>query len=282
MDRLKAEAKIEQLLRELETISPPFLHSRDVLKRIGAELHLFADMLEAEILEEQAENLPEIPQHRPLFADHSNPVPPITEEEIEAELIAPAVVVPISDLPLTPPKPRPQDEYQADVPGADMTVPAEIPLPEPEETLSPQPEPLAPPLTQTQLPLDVAEPMLESPTVVLPPEPEPVPEPEPILPPTPPTAPEPIHIEEPVVIQTPNPAAIDLQRSLPLVKRLEFINRLFGGQDAEWQLFCQQVNRAPSTSEALQVYRETYIRLSWEKQPDMADLLKQLIVKVFG
>jgi hypothetical protein len=67
-----------------------------------------------------------------------------------------------------------------------------------------------------------------------------------------------------------------------LVRRLEFINRLFNGNDGEWQLFCQDVNRCYSTSDALQIYRESYIRYGWEKHAEMADLLKQLIVKTFG
>jgi len=287
MDRLKAEAKIEQLLRELETISPPFLHSRDILKRIGSELYLFADMLEDDTPVEMVIEEPLLPQHRPLFADHSNPIQAVPEEEIEAELIAPAVVLPISDLPLTPPKPRPLDEYQTEVPGAETHITAETPTPELPRYVEPE-TPLTPPM-QTQLPLEPV-PVVNEPVPVVN-EPVPVtlqtpPEPEPIVPLQVPVEPiaEPISAmpEEPTLVQPAHAAAIDLQRALPLVKRLEFINRLFGGQDAEWQLFCQQVNRAPSTSEALQVYRETYIRLSWEKQAEMADLLKQLIVKVFG
>ena len=103
---------------------------------------------------------------------------------------------------------------------------------------------------------------------------------EPVLPPAPQ-----VHTPEIKAAPMPNPVAPqspsrDLHKSLPLVKRIEFINRLFAGKDDEWQRFCRQVNQASHAEAALGIYRESFIRMGWEKNADSADQLKQVIVKI--
>jgi hypothetical protein len=130
------------------------------------------------------------------------------------------------------------------------------------------------------MPLVQEEPKTERIEIMEPPVP--APPAEPVTPPAEPvTPPQAVPVTPPQAVPLRN-VDRDLQRALPLVRRLEFINRLFNGNDGEWQLFCQDVNRCYSTSDALQIYRESYIRYGWEKHAEMADLLKQLIVKTFG
>lgn len=330
------EAKIEQLIRQLATISPPFVNSREELKQLAASIYLLVDQLKDTMAEETSEeiiiDLPPltIPESRPIFADHSNPVPAVSEESIEEELqwqaaptppvapepVPPIVEVPVSVVipvetpvadpipaaPIVPPaepepiapevssNPEPRDLFeQANIPPV-----AEVPLVQEELTI-PIADPIAtPPAVETPIaapepvmtPVDPEEPKIERTEVIQPPVPAP-PIPTPIDPiPTPPVAPNttppavPVSTPQEVPLRTPGDH--DLQRALPLVRRLEFINRLFNGNDGEWQLFCQDVNRCYSTSDALQIYRESYIRYGWEKHAEMADLLKQLIVKTFG
>ena len=326
------EAKIEQLIRQLATISPPFVNSREELKQLAASIYLLADQLTDAVMEETSEeiiiDLPPltIPESRPIFADHSNPVPAVSEESIEEELqwqavptspVAPETVPPIVEVPVS--VVTPVETPVADpIPAAPIVPPAEPEPIAPEVRSNPEPgdlfEPanITPmsevPIVHEELTIPIAEPIVTPPAVETPlatPEPvvqeepkterleivePPVPAPPiqtPIDPiPTPPEAPTPtpqaVPISTPQAVPLRTPGDRDLQRALPLVRRLEFINRLFNGNDGEWQLFCQDVNRCYSTSDALQIYRESYIRYGWEKHAEMADLLKQLIVKTFG
>lgn len=331
------EAKIEQLIRQLATISPPFVNSREQLKQLAASIYLLADQLTDAVAEETSEeiiiDLPplNIPESRPIFADHSNPVPAVSEESIEEELqwqavpTSPApsetipaklevpvavpepVETPVADptptMPTAPPvepeplapeirsNPEPRDLFeQANIPPVVevplVQVPRTIPAAEPfttppaVETPNATPEPV-------QMPVEQEEPKSEPTEKVEPPVPVPpisIPPVEPLPPPPADPIPTPQHAPVPAPQTAPlrTPGDRDLQRALPLVRRLEFINRLFNGNDGEWQLFCQEVNRCHSTSDALQIYRESYIRYGWEKHAEMADLLKQLIVKTFG
>jgi len=315
------EAKIEQLIRQLATISPPFVNSREELKQLAASIYLLVDQLKDTIAEETSEeiiiDLPPltIPESRPIFADHSNPVPAVSEESIEEELqwqaaptppVAPEPVPPIVEVPVS--VVIPVETPVADpIPAAPIVPPAEPEPVAPELRSNPEPvdlfeqanfPPVAEePLVQEELTIPIADPIatphaVETPIAAPDPVMTPVDQEEPkiertetIQPPvptppipTPPVAPNPT--PEAVPLRTPGDR--DLQRALPLVRRLEFINRLFNGNDGEWQLFCQDVNRCYSTSDALQIYRESYIRYGWEKHAEMADLLKQLIVKTFG
>lgn len=321
------EAKIEQLIRQLATISPPFVNSREELKQLAASIYLLADQLVSdaavETPVESVIDLPPltIPESRPIFADHSNPVPAVSEESIEEELQwQPAPTPPVvpdnkpQDIEVTVSVPEPLETPVADpspevpVPPTDEPEPVEPEIrsnPEPRDLfeLANNPPVVEVPLVQETPAIPAAEPIAAPPAVVTTPaNPQPVVMPvvqeepgmerteiiEPPVPtpptPTPTVAPVPPPPADPI----PTPQVLhasgdrDLQRALPLVRRLEFINRLFNGNDGEWQLFCQDVNRCHSTSDALQIYRECYIRYGWEKHAEMADLLKQLIVKTFG
>jgi hypothetical protein len=148
----------------------------------------------------------------------------------------------------------------------------EIQAAPPAEILPEHPaEPVLPPAPQVHTPEIKAAP----PTEILPEHPA-----EPVLPPAPQ-----VHTPEIKAAPMPNPVAPqspsrDLHKSLPLVKRIEFINRLFAGKDDEWQRFCRQVNQASHAEAALGIYRESFIRMGWEKNADSADQLKQVIVKI--
>jgi hypothetical protein len=311
------EAKIEQLIRQLATISPPFVNSREELKQLTASIYLLADQLKEESAPAESHetviDLPplSIPTVRPIFADHSNPVPEVTEESIEAELQWQAPPTPVTPVPPVAEPPSVQPTPAAE-PVVEEAVTAETPVPPaapaPESVVEVTPPvqeipdlfaaaetPVQPEITPVQ---DNTAAMITEQEVPVPVIEAPVAAPEPVIPPVLKEEPR-IEVNEPMdaplvspPIATPEPPKPappvsyptdrDLQRALPLVRRLEFINRLFNGNDGEWQLFCQHVNRCASTSDALQIYRESYIRYGWEKNADMADLLKQLIVKTFG
>lgn len=289
-------AKIEQLLGELGTISPPFLNSKEKLKQLAATLYLLSDQLSetneaatvaasetsaAETHQEQPWT--PVPNLQPNHTDWSNPIPDL---DIEAALMASEETKehpePSALISKVEPSPEPV------LPPAPEATPTLVIPPAPkQETLPEAPaEPVLPPAPEATPILEIPpapkqELLPEAPVEpVLPPAPkqELLPEttPEPILPPQSETPPVP-----PVTMPAAAPAASrDLHKSLPLVKRIEFINRLFSGKDDEWQRFCLQVNRAAHAEEALSIYREHFIRLGWEKQTDSADQLKQSIVKV--
>ncbi len=301
-------AKIEQLLGELGRISPPFLNSKEKLKQLAATLYLLSDQLsetpEVEAAAALETNAPLTPQEQPWapasnlqpnHTDWSNPIPDL---DIEAALMESEVPVPPAETatpdfkadskpePVLPPVPESipvQEVPPAREPEILPELPAEPALPPAPEAI---PTPSIPPAPKTEvLPEAPAEPILPPapeaiPTPQIPPAPKPevLPEApaEPVLPPKSETTPVP-PATPPAAAPT---ASRDLHKSLALVKRIEFINRLFSGKDDEWQRFCQQVNRAAHTEEALSIYREHFIRLGWEKQTDSADQLKQSIVKV--
>lgn len=301
------EAKIEQLIRQLATISPPFVNSREELKKLSASIYLLADQLVVETSEAESQEtiveLPplRIPESRPIFADHSNPVPAVSEESIEEELQwqpAPTPPPPAAETPMAPPAPvvnpvtelrQPEPEWQQEPPVSNEPPVALVPesktettatdlfaqpetVPAPEELAIAAPETAVPPV-RIESPATTPEPIVHREEPATPPAPVLETRPEPVPPPP---------VAAPPVAAPPASVDRDLQRALPLVRRLEFINRLFNGNDGEWQLFCQDVNRCTATSDALQIYRESYIRYGWEKHAEMADLLKQLIVKTFG
>jgi len=321
MSLTNEEAKIEHLIRQLATISPPFVNSREELKQLSAALYLLSDQLENQTTTaEKTETIIDlppigIPENRPIFADHSNPVPHVSEESIEEELQlelapkvgthtpppqpaenntsvqtdeqittpeiqavsteAPVVTPEIRDSPMAEPKVVPPDVQQAPVTPDLFAQPEAKPVNAPEIPQEKQ-APIAPEVVekpvQSTPPASVPEPVIPA-AVPVEPQVSDIPV---NTPPAPPTASP--QATPPIA----TPTERDLQRALPLVRRLEFINRLFNGNDSEWQRFCQDVNRSYSTSDALQIYRESYIRYSWEKHAEMADLLKQLIVKTFG
>lgn len=290
-NQVNESAKIEQLLWELGTISPPFLNNKEQLKHLASELYLLADLL----AEETTSDLPpadpapvetpalHVPNLQPNHTDWSNPIPEM-ELEVEEELTTPTIVI-------RPEHPAEPEIVYVHTPEIQATPVIEK-LPEhlAEPVLPPTPavhtpEIQATPVTE-KLPEHPAEPLLppaapvHTPEIQVPPVTEklPVPPSEPVLTPIPPAP----KIEEPPVNKPPAPqnAARDLHKSLPLVKRIEFINRLFVGKEDEWQQFCRQVNVASHAEAALNIYREHFIRLGWEKNADSADQLKQVIVKI--
>jgi len=231
-EQVNEEAKIEQLLKELNTISPPFLNNKETLKRLASELYILADLLKPQdIVEDATETVSRplqnpgfhIPNLQPNHTDWSNPVPEPEPEEDSTEISA-----------VTP--------SQVHTP--------EIPPAKPEERLPEHP----------------AEPVL-TPTPKAPAQ---------EIPPARPL------IRPEVNTETPETGSSkrDLHKALPLVKRIEFLNRLFSGKDDEWQQFCRQVNSATHAEAALNAYREHFIRLGWEKNADSAEQLKQAIVKL--
>jgi hypothetical protein len=271
-------AKIEQLLGELGRISPPFLNSKEKLKQLAATLYLLSDQLnetpedEAETaLETSATATPQeqlwtpVPNLQPNHTDWSNPIPDL---DFEAALTESESPLPTAET--AAPDFKPEVKSEPVLPPAPESIPVQEIPPTPEPQIMPE-APVEPALPPAPEPI---------PTLIIPPAPKPevLPEApaEPVLPPK---------IETPVIPPVTPPAAApsasrDLHKSLALVKRIEFINRLFSGKDDEWQRFCQQVNRAAHAEEALSIYREHFIRLGWEKQTDSADQLKQSIVKV--
>jgi hypothetical protein len=274
-NQVNESAKIEQLLGELGRISPPFLNNREQLKRIASELYLLADLLAdkeatetAPVSEAETDTSTlNIPNLQPNHTDWSNPVPDFIPEQDEEQQVPIKWMQPESAAenlmehpaePVLPPAP------QVQIPEIKAAPPAEI-LPEHPA------EPVLPPAPQVHTPEIKAAP----PTEILPEHPA-----ERVLPPAPQ-----VHTPEIKAAPMPNPVAPqspsrDLHKSLPLVKRIEFINRLFAGKDDEWQRFCRQVNQASHAEAALGIYRESFIRMGWEKNADSADQLKQVIVKI--
>jgi hypothetical protein len=294
-NQVNESAKIEQLLGELGTISPPFLNNKEQLKQLAAELYLLADRLTEEVAQEMPFTAPVsptpetlgIPNLQPNHTDWSNPVPEM-EPEPDEESFTPTVPIRTEQRaePVLTPTPQVHTpEIQAPpVPEKLPEHPAEPVLPPAPQVHTPQIQ--APPVSE-KLPEHPAEPVLppapqvHTPQIQAPPVSEKLPEhpAEPVLPPAPPAQKTAPPAQNPPSRQT---ATRDLHKSLPLVKRIEFINRLFTGKDDEWQQFCRQVNQATHAESALTIYREHFIRLGWEKNADSADQLKQVIVKIFA
>ena len=258
-DQVNEEAKIEQLLGELNTISPPFLNNKETLKRLASELYLLADRMEAKAdIEEATETVSrplqnpgfQIPNLQPNHTDWSNPVPEPEEELTEIIAATPSEVHTSAIPPAKPEEKLPEHPAEPVLPPAPQIHTPEIPPAKPEEQLPEHPA-------------------------------------EPVLPPTPKAPSQEIPPARPLIRQEVNTATPetgsskrDLHKALPLVKRIEFLNRLFSGKEDEWQYFCRQVNSATHAEAALNAYREHFIRLGWEKNADSAEQLKQAIVKL--
>ena len=260
-NQVNESAKIEQLLGELGTISPPFLNNKETLKRLASELYILADLLKPQdIVEDATETVSRplqnpgfhIPNLQPNHTDWSNPVPEPEPEEDSTEIsaVTPSQVHTPEIPPAKPEEKLPEHPAEPVLPPAPQIHTPEIPPAKPEEKL---PEhPAEPVLTSTP----------KAPAQEIPPA-------RPLIRPEVNTA-------------TPETGSSkrDLHKALPLVKRIEFLNRLFSGKDDEWQQFCRQVNSATHAEAALNAYREHFIRLGWEKNADSAEQLKQAIVKL--
>ena len=162
-------------------------------------------------------------------------------------------------------------------------TPEPEPIPEPEVVVAPEPEPVVVPEPE---PVVIPAPVVE---VVPVPEPEPVvipapvvevvSTPEPVAPPTPPTQPEP-----PVVEQSAK-STITVEgviAQMPLSRRFEFANILFGGDMQNMGMFIQQIIDAPNAAGRLDVYDHWYEEKQWRRRDESASDMLRMLKRMFA
>jgi len=144
-------------------------------------------------------------------------------------------------------------------------TPEPEPIPEPEVVVAPEPEPVV-----------VPEP---EPVVIPAPVVEVVSTPEPVAPPTPPTQPEP-----PVVEQSAK-STITVEgviAQMPLSRRFEFANILFGGDMQNMGMFIQQIIDAPNAAGRLDVYDHWYEEKQWRRRDESASDMLRMLKRMFA
>ena len=151
----------------------------------------------------------------------------------------------------------------------------------------------------------VFEPVVESPVVVEVPvvvEAAPVVEEVPVVVETPtvlevPVVEVPVVVEVPPVIEMPTPAEPKLEATventasftvngvigqMPLSRRFEFSNILFGGDMEKMGLFIQQMIDAPNASARLDVYDHWYEEKQWRRRDESASDMLRMLKRIFA
>jgi len=151
----------------------------------------------------------------------------------------------------------------------------------------------------------VFEPVVESPVVVEVPvvvEAPPVVEVVPVVVETPtvvevPVVEVPVVVEAPPVIEMPTPAEPKLEAAIentssftvngvigqmPLSRRFEFSNILFGGDMEKMGLFIQQMIDAPNASARLDVYDHWYEEKQWRRRDESASDMLRMLKRIFA
>jgi hypothetical protein len=183
--------------------------------------------------------------------------------ESDIELISMTVETPevVESVPVTPviemftPEIEPVEESIFDA----IREPESSPEPEPEPT--PEPEPIP------------------EPEVVVAPVPEVVSMPEPVAPPTPPTQPEPPVVEQ-AAKSTFTVEGVIAQ--MPLSRRFEFANILFGGDMQNMGMFIQQIIDAPNAAGRLDVYDHWYEEKQWRRRDESASDMLRMLKRMFA
>ncbi len=223
------------------------------LKGLAARLYLESDieLLSMSFMDEDVPSVEQVPEIVPAF------IPDVDE-------VALAAVVPevVEVIPEVVPEMVPEPSV-SDVELNELSV--ETPLVESESVI--------------EIPA-----VIEVPAVVPEVVPEPVVSVEPAVFEVPVPAVEPVSVEAPTVDASVSPkVTVELViGEMPLSRRFEFSNILFGGNMEKMGMFIQQIIDAPNAAGRLDVYDRWYEECQWRRRDESASDMLRMIKRIFA
>ncbi len=231
------------------------------LKGLAARLYLESDieLLSMSFMEEDVPSVEQVPEIVPAF------IPDVDEVALAA--VVPEVVEVIPEV-----------------------VPEVIPEVVPEVVPEPSVSDVEVNELSVETPLVESESVIEIPAVieVLAVVPEVVPEPvvsvEPAVFEIPVPAVEPVSAEAPTVDESVSPKVTveSVIGQMPLSRRFEFSNILFGGNMEKMGMFIQQIIDAPNAAGRLDVYDRWYEECQWRRRDESASDMLRMIKRIFA
>lgn len=229
------------------------------LKGLAARLYLESDieLLSMSFMEEDVPSVEQIPEIVPAF------IPDVDE-------VALAAVVPevVEVIPEVVPEMVPEPSV-SDVEVNELSV--ETPLVESESVIE------IPAVTEIPA-------VIEVPAVIPEVVPEPVVSVEPAVFEVPVPAVEPVSAEAPTVDASVSPKVTveSVIGQMPLSRRFEFSNILFGGNMEKMGMFIQQIIDAPNAAGRLDVYDRWYEECQWRRRDESASDMLRMIKRIFA
>lgn len=229
------------------------------LKGLAARLYLESDieLLSMSFMEEDVPSVEQVPEIVPAF------IPDVDEVALAA--VVPEVVEVIPEVvPEVVPEPS-----VSDVEVNELSV--ETPLVESESVIE------IPAVTEIPA-------VIEVPAVVPEVVPEPVVSVEPAVFEVPVPAVEPVSAEAPTVDASVSPKVTveSVIGQMPLSRRFEFSNILFGGNMEKMGMFIQQIIDAPNAAGRLDVYDRWYEECQWRRRDESASDMLRMIKRIFA
>ena len=217
------------------------------LKGLAARLYLESDieLLSMSFMEEDVPSVEQVPEIVPAF------IPDVDEVALAA--VVPEVVEVIPEvIPEVVPEPS-----VSDVEVNELSV---------------------------ETPLVESESVIEVPAVVPEVVPEPVVSVEPAVFEVPVQAVEPVSVEAPTVDASVSPKVTveSVIGQMPLSRRFEFSNILFGGNMEKMGMFIQQIIDAPNAAGRLDVYDRWYEECQWRRRDESASDMLRMIKRIFA
>jgi len=221
------------------------------LKGLAARLYLESDieLLSMSFMEEDVPSVEQVPEIVPAF------IPDVDEVALAA--VVPEVVEVIPEvIPEVVPEVVPEPSV-SDVEVNELSV---------------------------ETPLVESESVIEVPAVVPEVVPEPVVSVEPAVFEVPVPAVEPVSAEAPTVDASVSPkVTVELViGQMPLSRRFEFSNILFGGNMEKMGMFIQQIIDAPNAAGRLDVYDRWYEECQWRRRDESASDMLRMIKRIFA
>jgi len=221
------------------------------LKGLAARLYLESDieLLSMSFMEEDVPSVEQVPEIVPAF------IPDVDEVALAA--VVPEVVEVIPEvIPEVVPEVVPEPSV-SDVEVNELSV---------------------------ETPLVESESVIEVPAVVPEVVPEPVVSVEPAVFEVPVPAVEPVSAEAPTVDASVSPKVTveSVIGQMPLSRRFEFSNILFGGNMEKMGMFIQQIIDAPNAAGRLDVYDRWYEECQWRRRDESASDMLRMIKRIFA
>jgi hypothetical protein len=223
------------------------------LKGLAARLYLESDieLLSMSFMEEDVPSVEQVPEIVPAF------IPDVDEVALAAVVPEVVEVIPevVPEVVLEP--------SASDVEVTELSV--ETPLVESESVI--------------EIPA-----VIEVPAVVPDMFPEPVVSVEPTVFEVPVPAVEPVSVEAPTVDASVSPKVTleSVIGQMPLSRRFEFSNILFGGNMEKMGMFIQQIIDAPNAAGRLDVYDRWYEECQWRRRDESASDMLRMIKRIFA
>lgn len=227
------------------------------LKGLAARLYLESDieLLSMSFMEEDVPSVEQVPEIVPAF------IPDVDEVALAA--VVPEVVEVIPEV----------------IPEVVLEVVSEPSVSDVEVNELSVETPLLESESVTEIPA-----VIEVPAVIPEVVPEPVVSVEPAVFEVPVPAVEPVSVEAPTVDESVSPKVTveSVIGQMPLSRRFEFSNILFGGNMEKMGMFIQQIIDAPNAAGRLDVYDRWYEECQWRRRDESASDMLRMIKRIFA